>query len=460
MKVELGFDRAQILGRPLPRASRRCPLGEIARHLRQPVGEGLGGCVLIQDRSDGGRPVGLVTATDVLAVVGDLGWENQPVDSLPLTPPETIALEELDDPSTLLLIMADRQVERLLVVDPQGQPVAIVTLADAAFALAAGLVPILNQQRLSHIQLRTSAETMRSTLEALPDVVLILDARGDRLDLVPTRPALGEDGREAEVVSQTIASFVADGATSPWLTPVREALALGRPVQFEYALEVEGELLAFVANIAPMTDDTAVWVARDVTAIKASEQATQSAKADLENWVLALEQREGERSQLLAISALLRNLASVAEFEALVPAMLEPILGHGALWIGPLVELGGRSLHLTWGEGDSTWGPEDCWILTGAGAGRSPEGGIPPEGDGAAPACCSGDRDTTAPRRSHCIPLCDRGQVVGVLRIEGTNDGKAHLWPSESFLELLGERLLLTFTLLYLIEERSGPRSP
>ncbi|GAB4351827.1 MAG: hypothetical protein Fur0042_20180 [Cyanophyceae cyanobacterium] len=459
MKVELGFDRAQILGRPLPRASRRCPLGEIARHLRQPVGEGLGGCVLIQDRNDGGRPVGLVTATDVLAVMGDLGWENQPVDSLPLTQPETIALEELDDPSTLLLLMADRQVERLLVVDPQGQPLAIVTLADAAFALAAGLVPILNQQRLSHIQLRTSAETMRSTLEALPDVVLILDARGDRLDLVPTRPALGDDGREAEVVSQTIASFVADGATSPWLTPVREALALGRPVQFEYALEVEGELLAFVANIAPMTDDTAVWVARDVTAIKASEQASQSAKADLENWVQALEQREGERSQLLTIGALLRNLASVAEFEALVPTMLEPILGDGLLWIGPLVGLGGRSLRLEWGSGaGGTWEPENCQVLagSGAGSGRSPDGLTLAEPDGAA--CCSTNRD--APRRSHCIPLRDRGQIVGVLRTEEGTDSKAHFWPSESFLELLGERLLLTFMLLQLLEERPGPRSP
>jgi CBS domain-containing protein len=459
VKVELGFDRAQILGRPLPRASRRCPLGEIARHLRQPVGEGLGGCVLIQDRSDGGRPVGLVTAADVLAVVGDLGWENQPVDSLPLAVPETVSLEELEDPSALLLLMADRQVERLLVVDLQGQPVAIVTLADAAFALAAGLVPILNQQRLSHIQLRTSAETMRTTLEALPDVVLILDARGDRLDLVPTRPALGEDGREAEVVSQMIASFVADGATSPWLTPVREALALGRPVQFEYALEVEGEPLAFVANIAPMTDDTAVWVARDVTAIKAAEQATQSAKADLESWVLALEQREGERSQLLSMGALLRNLASVAEFEALVPTMLEPILGDGLLWIGPLVGLGARSLRLEWGAGAGGWEPDGCWVLGGAGglSGRSPDGLTLAESDGAA--CCSINRD--APRRSHCIPLRDRGQTVGVLRIEGANDdGKAHFWPSESFLELLGERLLLTFMLLQLLEERSDPRSP
>lgn len=450
MKVGLGFDRAQILGRPLPRASRRCPLGEIARHLRQQAEAGLA-CVLIQDRSDGGRPVGLVTAADVLAMVGELGWENQPVESLPLTLPETVPLEDLDDPSALLLTMADRQVERLLVLDPQGQAVAILTLADAAFALAAGLVPMLNQQRLSHIQLRTSAETMRTTLEALPDVVLILDARGDRLDLVPTRPALG-DGREAEVVSQTIASFVAEGANSPWLTPVREALALGRPVQFEYALEVEGEPLAFVANIAPMTDDTVVWVARDVTAIKAAEQATRSAKADLESWVLALEQREGERSQLLTISALLRNLASVAEFEALVPTMLEPLLGKGGLWIGPLAGGGQGSLRVEWGtqlEPVGPWRPEDCSVL-----GMGDEGGA----DLTPLPCCPGRErlDSGPPTQTvrHCIPLRDRGRTVGLLRLVGAASGKGHRIPSDSFLELLGERLLLTFMLLQFLEER------
>lgn len=151
------------------------------------------------------------------------------------------------------------------------------------------LLQALAEQKLLEQRLYTSEAQMRAVLEAMTDIVLILDATGDRMEVMPTKAALSDEF-DRDAIGLTIAQFLSlsnvDRAET-FFSQIRRALETRQTVIFEYSLTLEkkrlGELtlleldvseeMWFTASISPISESSVVWVARNITDRKHLERA-------------------------------------------------------------------------------------------------------------------------------------------------------------------------------------------
>jgi diguanylate cyclase (GGDEF)-like protein/PAS domain S-box-containing protein len=156
------------------------------------------------------------------------------------------------------------------------------------------LLQALAEQQLLEKKLYTSEAQMRAVLEAMTDIILILDAKGEQVEVMPTRAALS-DKLDQNLIGLTISQFVALSdvdRTETFFSQIRQALETRQTVIFEYSLTIKREKsdnyiptypegieidpiheVWFSANISPISEDSVIWVARNITDRKCMEKA-------------------------------------------------------------------------------------------------------------------------------------------------------------------------------------------
>jgi PAS domain-containing protein len=163
----------------------------------------------------------------------------------------------------------------------------------------------LSAEQLSTERLLSSAGYMRMVLEAMSDIVLLVDQNGGQIDMIPTQWTHQNNPYGIEVLNQTIENFLDPNYAPIWLAPVQTAIAEQQITRFEYHLTIKGAVAWFTASISPMPNQRAIWVARDITDRKLAEQTTQQANARLAQSIQALEHRNQKLGQLRELSDLL-----------------------------------------------------------------------------------------------------------------------------------------------------------
>ncbi|MGB3208931.1 MAG: PAS domain S-box protein [Crinalium sp.] len=137
------------------------------------------------------------------------------------------------------------------------------------------------QVNKSSAALGDSETEMRALFAAMSDVILVLDRQGNYLKIAPTNPNLLYQPPEELIGKNIDQVFVAETAIF-FKTYIDKALNLKQPVNIEYSLPIDHKIIWFAACLSPMTDDTVIWVARDVTEKKQAEAALIQAKDQLE----------------------------------------------------------------------------------------------------------------------------------------------------------------------------------
>ncbi len=161
-------------------------------------------------------------------------------------------------------------------------------------------------------QVQRSEAQLRALIDALRDVIVVLDAHGTYRQVAPTN----SDALVAppdQLVGKTLAQMLPPDKATACLEAVQRALQTGRPIRFEYDLVIEHKPRWFVANISPLSDDRVVWVARDVTDIKL---------------------REREWAAVAGLAAKLRVAASQAEVLPLIVQQIRQWLEIEAVALG------------------------------------------------------------------------------------------------------------------------------
>ncbi len=190
--------------------------------------------------------------------------------------------------------------------------------------------------------LRASEAEFRALFAAMRDVILVLDRDGRYLRIAPNAPELLYRPAE-EMLGRRVEEILPADAARPAMTAVRQALERQGPATCEYGLALRGEERWFQAVASPMTQDTVIFVARDVTEQRRAEQA--------------LREREAQLRQAMKMEAVGRLAGGVAhDFNNLLTA----VLGHADLALArlppddPLAEelreikaAGGRAASLT-----------------------------------------------------------------------------------------------------------------
>lgn len=172
----------------------------------------------------------------------------------------------------------------------------------------------------SSAALRESEAETRALFAAMSDVILVLDRQGRYLKIAPTNPNLLYQP-PSELIGKTIDQVFVPELANLFKDYITKALNLKLPVNIEYSLLIEDKIIWFAACISPMTDDTVIWVARDITENKQAEAALIQAKnqleinvqertAELQKTVDQLERSQTELRQSLAKEKELSELKS------------------------------------------------------------------------------------------------------------------------------------------------------
>jgi PAS domain S-box-containing protein len=157
------------------------------------------------------------------------------------------------------------------------QAVELETQAAELEASNQELEEAVREAEESRAAVESAEAEARALVEAMRDVVLVLDADGRYVKVPPTAPdLLYRPGQE--LLGKRLHDVMPAAAADSWLAAVRRALETRDAVRYEYSLPIGARTVWFSAVISPMSIDRVVVVARDVTASREAEEALRTSE--------------------------------------------------------------------------------------------------------------------------------------------------------------------------------------
>ncbi len=112
--------------------------------------------------------------------------------------------------------------------------------------------------------LRESEAELRALFAGMPDVVIMLDKKGQYLKIAPTKPELLYQP-EDELQGKNLHEIFPKEQADIFLEKIQQSLETQEVVKIEYSLNIGENEHWFDGRIAPMSENTVVYVARDIT---------------------------------------------------------------------------------------------------------------------------------------------------------------------------------------------------
>ncbi|HEY9741027.1 MAG TPA: urea ABC transporter substrate-binding protein [Coleofasciculaceae cyanobacterium] len=137
---------------------------------------------------------------------------------------------------------------------------------------------IIQRQRVEAV-LSDSEAQLQALFAAMTDVVLVFNAQGRYLKIAPTNPRLLYKSAD-ELIGKTLHEVFEREQADTFLGYIRQALDTQQTVNVEYSRPtIEGQKVWLTTSISPLSADSVIWVARDITATKRTEEALRESEA-------------------------------------------------------------------------------------------------------------------------------------------------------------------------------------
>jgi PAS domain S-box-containing protein len=138
-----------------------------------------------------------------------------------------------------------------------------------------------SQKRVSSTPpLPESSAVLRALAGAVSDVIVVLDRDGRYLDVISRRADLLIRPAD-ELLGLTIHDVFPAETADMFVGWIRRVLETGCSVEDEYEIDIAGRRTWFAAIVAPLSETSVIWVARDVSERKAMEgQLRQATKME------------------------------------------------------------------------------------------------------------------------------------------------------------------------------------
>ncbi len=137
-------------------------------------------------------------------------------------------------------------------------------------AVLTQFIDITERKRIEEALSVSDAE-LRALFAAMNDVVLVIDREGVYREIAPTRPDLLYKSPQ-ELLGKSLRDVFLPEQAEAFISAIQNALQTQQTVTVEYELPIGGQMYHFEAAISPMTADSTLWVARDITERASVEQ--------------------------------------------------------------------------------------------------------------------------------------------------------------------------------------------
>ncbi len=128
-------------------------------------------------------------------------------------------------------------------------------------------------------RLQAREDELRALIAAMSDLIIVLDREGRYLRIAPSGAGLLHRPAE-ELLGRRLHDVFPAAQADTFLRTIHQALDRARPVELEYELPTaDGTMRWFFATVTCLSADTALWVARDVTARRSMEQALRESES-------------------------------------------------------------------------------------------------------------------------------------------------------------------------------------
>jgi PAS domain S-box-containing protein len=181
---------------------------------------------------------------------------------------EMIARKQSDDVSTVYEL-------EITAKDGQRVPLELSTrliYQDGVPVGVQGIARDVTERKRAEAELQASEAELRALFAAMPDVIMVLDSRGRYLKVAPTNPGLLYKP-STELVGKTLHEVFSRAQADIFLNYIHRALQTRQPINIDYGLTIDEREIWFEGTVSPMPGDAVVWVARDITERKRTEEA-------------------------------------------------------------------------------------------------------------------------------------------------------------------------------------------
>jgi len=190
----------------------------------------------------------------------------------------------------------------------------------------------ISDRKILEDKLSDSYAQLNTLLESMTDIILVIDSQANNIDVAPTNPQRLYP-LDIDIISPTIEQFLIGEKAETFLGQIHQALETKQTINFEYNLPINETEYWFSASIAPISEDSVIWVARDISEQQAALRERKQAEAEL--------RLEKERSELLLLNILPEAIANrlkhdssvIAESFSEVTIMFADLVGFTSLSI-------------------------------------------------------------------------------------------------------------------------------
>jgi PAS domain S-box-containing protein len=139
----------------------------------------------------------------------------------------------------------------------------------------------IGDRKRAEAALQASEAELRALFAAMTDVIFVTDANGRYIKIAPTNPNYPSRPLD-EIVGRNMSEFFPPQQAHIFLSSIQHTLSSQTTQNVEYAMTLANKQVWFAAILSPVSRNEVIWVARDITDRKLSEQALQESMSKLE----------------------------------------------------------------------------------------------------------------------------------------------------------------------------------
>ncbi|PZO40830.1 MAG: hypothetical protein DCF19_11005 [Pseudanabaena frigida] len=170
------------------------------------------------------------------------------------------------------LLVKDRVIGVMLLIAQSHLDTDIQAIESVANAIALGI-----DRKQSEEKLKATNAEMRALFAAMDEVILVRDRLG-RIIKIPETRRKAVWGDHSKVLNKLPSEIFPPEQAELFSNYVQQVLETQETLNLEYILTTTDQLIWWNASISPIDTETVVWVARDITDRKQTEQQLQQAK--------------------------------------------------------------------------------------------------------------------------------------------------------------------------------------